>query len=53
MLIYKHLLVIQVNLIITLSLGFMATDHVIRMKLFTIEIKQNNHFGSHDMAVLY
>ena len=23
------------------------------MRLFTIDIKQNSHFGSHDMAVLY
>ena len=47
---------IQDNLITTLSLGFIETDCVINgviMRLFTIKIQQNKHFGSHDMVMLY
>ena len=36
--IYDIYLLLQVNLIITLSLGSMETDCVISMRLFTIEI---------------
>ena len=50
---------LQVNLIITLSLGSMKTDRVISEPCFNEVIynrhiySKNNHFGSHDMTVLY
>ena len=43
----------------TLSKGSLETDCSVcetvfkKMRLFTIDVQQNNHFGSHDMAVLY
>ena len=43
---------IQVNFIVTLPLWAMETDCVI-MTLFPIDVSQNNHFVSPDMAVLY
>ena len=48
---------LQVNLIITLSLGSTESDHVIS-ELCNNEVPYNrciasNHFGSHNMAMLY
>ena len=48
---------VQVNIIITLSLGSMKTDSVISEPCYNEVIYNrhiaNNQFGSHDMAVLY
>ena len=48
--------ILQANLIIKLSLGSIETDPVLLNPMDEVTyyryIQQNNHFGSHDMAII-